>query len=120
MDGERPNRPQEGQELGLTDSVWDMTVRCWDQDPVQRPAMTEVVRLLRKVLVSSFSIEDDLNDFFQVRRTWGRVDQREKAQEFADMLDKVRHTERDNIRSPHHTSRFSTMRIFTNKSVNNI
>ena len=92
MDGERPNRPQEGQELGLTDSVWDMTVRCWDQDPVQRPAMTEVVRLLREVLVSSFSIEDDLNDFFQVRRTWGRVDQREKAQEFADMLDKVRHT----------------------------
>ena len=28
MNGGRPVRPQEVQGLGLTDSVWDMTVRC--------------------------------------------------------------------------------------------
>ena len=48
MGGERPARPQEAQERGLTDSVWDMTVRCWHQDPPQRPTMMEVARLVRK------------------------------------------------------------------------
>jgi len=60
MDSHRPARPQEGQELGLTDSVWEMTVRCWDQDPAQRPTMTEVVGLLQESLASSRSIEADL------------------------------------------------------------
>lgn len=57
MNGEQPVRPQEVQGLGLTDSVWDMTVSCWRQDPTQRPTMTEVVQLLREWPVSSFSIE---------------------------------------------------------------
>lgn len=48
MDGKRPDRPRETQELGLTDSVWDMTLRCWQQDPASRPTMMEVVGLLRK------------------------------------------------------------------------
>ena len=108
MDGGRPTRPRQSQELGLMDSVWDMTVCCWDQDPVQRPAMTEVVRLLRELLVSSLSIEADLRDFFQVYKSWGRDNQGEKAQEFADRLDEVRHDVGHNIRAPHHTSRFST------------
>jgi len=54
MDGGRPARPQEAQGLGLTDSVWEMTVRCWRQDPPQRPTMTEVVRLAREWPVFSF------------------------------------------------------------------
>ena len=56
MDGGRPARPQEVQRLGLTGSVWDMTVRCWHQDPVQRPKMTEVVRLTREWPVFSLSL----------------------------------------------------------------
>ena len=48
IDGKRPARPQEAQKLGLTDSVWDTTVRCWHQDPIQRPTMMEVVRVLRE------------------------------------------------------------------------
>ena len=48
VDGDRPARPHEAQEIGLTDSVWNMAVRCWHQDPVQRPTMTEVVGLARK------------------------------------------------------------------------
>jgi len=48
VDGSRPARPQEAQPIGLTDSVWDMTVRCWHQDPAQRPTMTEAVGLVRE------------------------------------------------------------------------
>jgi hypothetical protein len=45
MGGERPDRPQEA---GLTDSVWELTLACWQQDPACRPTMVEVVRNLRE------------------------------------------------------------------------
>ena len=48
MGGERPARPQEAQGLGLTDLIWNMTLRCWRQDPAYRPTATEVVGLLRE------------------------------------------------------------------------
>ena len=115
MGGERPARPQGVQGLGLTDSMWDMTVRCWYQDPAQRPTMTEVVGLLRKLL-ASLSIEADLSDFFQAYKTQNKDDQGEKAQEFADRLDEVRHAEGHNITISHHTSRFLKMQIFTNEN----
>ena len=132
MGGGQPARPQGARELGLTDSIWDMTVRCWHQDPAQRPTMTGVVRLLReshlsslsvpprKPLVPSLSIEADLTDFFRMCKTWAKDDQREKAQDFADRFDEVRHTERHNTRFPHHTPRFLTVQIFTNENASNI
>ena len=61
--------------------------------------MAEVVELLRELLVQSHSIEADPPDFLQLCKTLAKEDQREKAQEFADRLDEVRHTERHNIRS---------------------
>jgi len=54
--GERPARPSEAYELGLTDSLWNMTLRCWGQDPAHRPKVTEVVGLLREWSVFSLSI----------------------------------------------------------------
>jgi len=49
-DGERPARP-DAHDLGLVDSVWDMTLRCWQQEPEHRPAGADVVRFLREWLV---------------------------------------------------------------------
>ena len=45
MEGERPNRPQD---QNLSDPIWDMTKRCWKEDPVLRPRMEEVVTILRE------------------------------------------------------------------------
>ena len=45
IDCELPDRPQE---RGLTDPVWDMTVRCWQHEPDRRPKTTEVVAALRE------------------------------------------------------------------------
>ena len=40
---------------GLADSAWDITDRCWCQDPAQWPTMTEVVQLLCEWPVFSLS-----------------------------------------------------------------
>ena len=70
MDGGRPARPQEAQGLGLTGSVWDMTVRCWHQDPVQRPTMTEVVRLTREWPVFSLFLKNQHHDMLPAATGW--------------------------------------------------
>jgi len=53
VNDKRPARPQETQKLGLTDQVWDMTLRCWGKDPVNRPTVMEVVGFLREWSVFS-------------------------------------------------------------------
>ena len=82
--------------------------------------MKEVVGLLRKILAPPLSMEADLFDFFGAYKTRGRDGQREKAQEFADELDEVRHAERHNIYSSHHESRHLTTRVFARKNRSNI
>ena len=70
MDGSRPARPQEAQELGLTDLVWDMTVWCWHQDPVQRPTIREVVGLAREWPVLSLSSWNQYHDMLPAATGW--------------------------------------------------
>lgn len=82
--------------------------------------MTEVIGLLHDLLAFSLSIEAGLSDFFHACGTWDEDSQRQRAQEFGDRLDEVRHAERHNIRSPHYTSRFLIMRIFMNENASNI
>jgi len=40
MEGERPPRPTH---QNLTDDLWLMVRRCWDQEPRLRPEMSQVV-----------------------------------------------------------------------------
>ena len=101
-------RPQVVPKLGLTDSLWDMTVRCWRQDPTQRPKMMEVVELLDELLASSLSIEADLDNFFHTRQALGKDEQVQKAQQFADRFDNVRHAEVHSIRLTDRLRRLST------------
>ena len=49
MNGDRPPRPDEARELGLTDPVWKMTESCWLQRPQDRLNASEVVDLLREM-----------------------------------------------------------------------
>lgn len=47
--GIRPERPKH---LSLTDELWDLNQRCWDQEPLLRPGISEVVRHLRGALTA--------------------------------------------------------------------
>lgn len=71
--------------------------------------MAEVVEVLDELLASSLSIEADLNNFFHVRQALGKDEQVQKAQEFADRFDHVRHTDVYCIGLTDHATRLSTM-----------
>ena len=71
--------------------------------------MMEVVELLDELLASSLSIEADLNNFFHGRQALGKDEQVQKAQEFADRFDEVRHTDTYSIRLTDYATRLSTM-----------
>jgi len=44
VDGKRPNRPQAGEQVGLTEEMWKSIGKCWTEDPNKRPVIDEVVR----------------------------------------------------------------------------
>jgi len=39
LKGERPERPPNSLDLGLTDTVWGMVQACWDCKPAERPTI---------------------------------------------------------------------------------
>lgn len=43
LNGKRPPRPTHS---SCTDYLWNLIERCWDQDPVLRPEISEVLRIL--------------------------------------------------------------------------
>ena len=115
-----PDLPKGAKKLGLTDSLWEVVLRCLGDDIPQQPSMTEVIGLLRELLMPPLSVEADLCDFLEVCKSRGRDGQGEKARKFADKLDEVRHTESHNVNFPHHRSRHLTTRIFPKKNGSNI
>ena len=44
LKGERPEMPQDAEQIGVTDEIWALLERCWQQDPKKRPTMKKVVR----------------------------------------------------------------------------
>ena len=44
LKGERPEMPQDSEQIGVTDDIWALLERCWQQDPKKRPTMEKVVR----------------------------------------------------------------------------
>lgn len=47
LSGERPMRPARPD---LTNDLWEITERCWHQDPQCRPEISEVVHCLRNTV----------------------------------------------------------------------
>ena len=48
LGGGRPSVPENTERLGLSSEVWDLINRCWEEDPLKRPTMEDVVRELQE------------------------------------------------------------------------
>jgi len=52
VQGVRPVKPKNASAIGLSDSLWDFTQRCWDGKVELRPEVGEVVRHLGEAMAS--------------------------------------------------------------------
>jgi len=62
LDGVRPERPQNANDIGLTPGIWELLGRCWDQDPARRPTIEEVVMTCEGLLGIHNSARRTSND----------------------------------------------------------
>ena len=46
IQGERPAMPTNASELGISDGLWQLLVRCWNRNYFKRPQINEVLRHL--------------------------------------------------------------------------
>jgi hypothetical protein len=46
----RPDRPENSQEIGLSDEIWEILQACWHTNPHRRPKMSVVVKVFAKAL----------------------------------------------------------------------
>ena len=44
MLGERPAKPENAEEIGMTDVVWDLLRGCWEEERTTRPNVAEVLK----------------------------------------------------------------------------
>jgi len=63
IEGERPPRPVDPT---LTDNVWTLVERCWDQEPQSRPGMKRVLQDLAPSLLQSLHRSSKSSPEFQV------------------------------------------------------
>jgi len=43
VSGERPPKPENAEEIGITEVLWDLLRACWREDRTTRPAIAEVL-----------------------------------------------------------------------------
>lgn len=49
LSGRRPERPKHP---NLTDELWDLIKSCWEQEPLRRPGISDVVDHLQRILTA--------------------------------------------------------------------
>ena len=49
VSGERPPKPKNPEEIGMTEVVWDLLRGCWREDRTTRPTIVEILRRFREI-----------------------------------------------------------------------
>jgi serine/threonine protein kinase len=63
LEGGRPGLPENAGDVGLTPPVWELLQWCWNQDPVQRPTMLEVLRSCEALLGNNQYVQTIVDEF---------------------------------------------------------
>ena len=50
MSGGRPPKPENAEEIGMTEVLWDLLTRCWREDKTTRPSIAEVLGKFREII----------------------------------------------------------------------
>jgi len=49
ISGERPSKPENAEEIGMTDVIWDLLGECWREDRTKRPTISEILDRFRDI-----------------------------------------------------------------------
>ncbi|KAF9645571.1 kinase-like protein [Thelephora ganbajun] len=49
ISGERPPKPENAEEIGLTEVMWDLLEKCWREDRTKRPSISEILGKFRGI-----------------------------------------------------------------------
>ena len=55
ISGERPAKPENAEEIGMTDAFWDLLGECWREDRRTRPRIPHIVFRVGKIISGSYS-----------------------------------------------------------------
>jgi len=45
ISGERPPKPKNAEEVGMTEVVWNLLRKCWEEDRSKRPSILDVLKM---------------------------------------------------------------------------
>jgi len=62
MLGGRPAKPENAEEIGMTDVVWDLLKGCWEEERMTRPNAAEVLKKFYKIVSGNGPINPSLLD----------------------------------------------------------
>ena len=48
--GERPAKPEDAEEIGVTDALWDLLNKCWREDRKMRPSISATMRNICEII----------------------------------------------------------------------
>ena len=44
ISGERPPKPENAEEVGMTETVWELMKECWREDRMEKPDISQILR----------------------------------------------------------------------------
>ena len=44
VDGERPPKPENAEDIGMTEVIWELMGECWKENRAERPVIPEILR----------------------------------------------------------------------------
>ena len=63
VSGERPPKPENMEEIGMTDDLWDLMRECWREDRTARPTIVEVLKKFCGIIGEGKTTDSALEGF---------------------------------------------------------
>ena len=57
LDGERPPKPKNAEEIGMKEAVWELMGECWREKREERPAMPEILKKFHEITGETKTID---------------------------------------------------------------
>ena len=71
ISGERPPKPENAEEIGMTEILWDLLRECWKEDRTTRPAITKVLDTFCEITGEGKTIDSTRGEFSVPRLNTG-------------------------------------------------